>query len=111
MSTSNLHQEMKKDYSVPEGEEGYFHILFVDKHINQAAKAITEKVFIQKYKPGEWYHVGPKPIEKKTGIRANIEEYGIKVTGHDEYSVLHDPTKPAPKKPGRKPASDNLKDE
>ena len=103
MNTSNSHQEFKKGYNVPEGEEKFFHILFSIKRINASKKTVSEKFSVQKYKPREW-NVMKKNIETP-GI-------GIKVTGHDEYSVLHDPTvKPEVKKPGRKPAIDKPKDE
>ena len=82
MSTLNSHQEFKKGYNVPEGEEKYFHILFVDRHVNMKSKTVSEKFSVQKYKPGEW-RVIQKHIETP-GI-------GIKVTGHDEFSILHDP--------------------
>ena len=118
MSTSNSHQEFKKGYNVPEGEKDFYHILFIDKHV--VAKSIVEKTIVQKYAQNEW----PK-------IKKNIDDFGIAITSHDEYSVLHDPTvKVAPKvepkeepiaepeevkeepkkKPGRKPASDNSKE-
>ncbi len=88
-NSSNLHQEFKEDYEVLPKEADLFHILFVDKHVK--GKTIHETCTIQKYNSVEWYHVGPPPIKKETGMRANIEKLGIKVTGHDEYSVLHDP--------------------
>ena len=107
MNTSNSHQEFKKGYNVPEGEEKFFHILFLDRQVNMRSKTVAEKFSVQKYKKHEW-GVMKKNIETP-GI-------GIKVTGHDEFSVLHDPTvkvepKPEAKKPGRKPAIDKPKDE
>jgi hypothetical protein len=105
MNTSNSHQEFKKGYNVPEGEEKFFHILFLDRTVNMRSKTVAEKFSVQRYKPGEW-RVIKKHIETP-GI-------GIGVTGHDEFSILHDPTiepKEAPKKPGRKPATDKPKDE
>lgn len=95
MSTSNSHQEFKKGYSVPEGEEKYYHILFVDKHV--IGKSIVEQTSVQKYAQNEW------PRIKKT-----IEDMGIGITAHDEFSVLHDPTA---KKPGRKPVDNKPKEE
>jgi len=117
MSTSNSHQEFKKGYNVPEGEEKFYHILFIDKHV--VNKSIVEKASVQKYAQNEW----PK-------IKKNIDDLGIAVTAHDEFSILHDPTvkkaepapkieaKPAPevkaeaipKKPGRKPAVNKPKE-
>jgi len=88
MNTSDSHQEFKKGYNVPEGEEKFFHILFID--ILKDGKRTRDVPVVQKYKGKEW-----KIIER------NIHDRGIAVTGHDEYSVLHDPSVKPPKPKGR----------
>lgn len=96
MSTSNLHQELKQEYQVPKGEEGWFHILFIK--ILKEGKRTRDVPSIQKYKTArEW-----------AGMKKNIDELGIAITGQDEYSVLYDPTKvkAEKEKPGPKPKSE-----
>jgi len=86
MKLSELHSDLlnsvyPKGYVVPEGEEGYFHIMFVDI-VKGKGKRSTEKAVFQKYFPAEW-----------TKMRAVIENpvYTILATGHDEYAIVHDP--------------------
>ena len=85
MKLSEVHQELfdsvyPDGYKVKAGEEGHFHIMYVDIISNKGARSI-EKAIIQKYFPKEWEQ------SKKT-----IENYGVTVTGHNEYAVIHDPT-------------------
>ena len=103
MKLSEVHQDLLKStangkhakgYVVPEGEEGHFHIMFVDIIGGKGIIGVRKAIF-QKYFPKEW----------DQSLKA-IEKYGITITGHNEFAVLHDPTevKPEPKqKPGPKP--------
>ena len=85
-------------------ESGYFHIMYID--IYPEGKRTRDVPCVQKYSIKDWENT------KKI-----IEKDGLKVTGHDEYAILHDPTakgeakakpqkaevKPEAKRPGRPP--------
>jgi len=86
MKLSEVHSDLLKSvypkgYVVPEGEEGYFHIMFVDILKSKGGRS-TDRAVFQKYFPAEW-----------TKMRAVIENpvYGILTTGHNEYAIVHDP--------------------
>lgn len=68
-------------YDVPEGELGYYHIMFVDIINNKGGWSHGKAVF-QKYFPKEWKAM-LKVIENPS--------YGMIVTGHNEFAVIHDP--------------------
>jgi hypothetical protein len=80
MSTSNLHQELKQSYKVPEGEENFVHVLFIK--ILKEGKRTRDVPSVRKY----------KTLREWNGMKKNIEELGIAVTAFDEFSILHDPT-------------------
>ena len=100
MKLSEVHQNLldsvyPKGYVVPEGEEGYFHIMFVDIVKGRGGRS-TDRAVFQKYFPAEWAR-----------MRAVIENptYTILATGHHEYAIVHDPTEVKPKaKPVPKPS-------
>ena len=71
-------------YVVPEGEEGHFHIMFID--IVKDGQRTRDVPVIQKYYPVEWDRMR-KAIENPV--------IGILQTGHDEYCVLYDPIEAA----------------
>ena len=86
MKLSEVHQNLldsvyPKGYIVPEGEEGYFHIMFVDILKSKGGRS-TDRAVFQKYFPAEWQR-----------MRAVIENptYTILATGHHEYAIVHDP--------------------
>ncbi len=90
MKLSEVHQNLlettakgiyAKGYIVPEGEEDYFHIMFVDI-IKGKGKRATERAVFQKYFPSEWQRM-------KAVIESPV--YTILATGHDEYAIVHDP--------------------
>ena len=68
-------------YVVPKGEEGHFHIMFVDIISNKGGRSVDKAVF-QKYFPKEWRDM-LRVIENPT--------FGMIVTGHNEYVIVHDP--------------------
>jgi hypothetical protein len=79
------HQEIldeyyPKGYVVPEGEEGYYHVMFVD--ILKDGNWKRGVPVVQKYFPPEWAQ-----------MLKIIETHNMKaVTGHSEFSIVHDPT-------------------
>ena len=104
MSLSNKkHQEILDEYypegyQVPKGEEGYYHVMFVDIH--KDGNWTRGVPVIQKYFPVEW---------GKT--KQVIESHSMKaVTGHSEYSVLHDPTARV-REPKATPEKEDVKSE
>ncbi len=85
MKISQKHQEIldgvhPDGYPTPEGLDGScFHIMYVD--IVKDGKWKRGVPVFQKYRGSEWL---------KT--KAVIEKFGIEgATGHDEYTVVHDP--------------------
>jgi hypothetical protein len=110
MNLSQRHQELFNEYfpdfEVKQREKGDFHVMFVD--IIPDGKRTRDVPVMQKFNPKEW-----------VSIKKSIEKLGIGITGHDEYSIIHDPTvkqvkpepkgeakevKPEPKPKGRPPA-------
>ena len=103
MKLSEVHKELLDSvypdgYVAPEGEEGYFHVMFVDI-VKNKGKRTSDKAVFQKFFPVEWQK-----------IKAVIDNpvYGILVTGHDEYAIVHYPTK---KKAEQGKAEDEVKPE
>lgn len=82
MNLSKEHQELVDNLAVPfkvkEGEEGYFHILFV-KILPDGKKHVLVP-HIQIFNGKDWVN-----------IKQTIEKRGITITQYDEYSILHDP--------------------
>ena len=86
MKLSEVHQNLldsvyPKGYVVPEGEEGYFHIMFVDILKGKGGRS-TDRAVFQKYFPAEW--------QRMTAVIEN-PTYTILATGHHEYAIVHDP--------------------
>ncbi len=77
-NSSNLHQEFKEDYEVLKKEADLFHILFVD--IVKDGARTRDIPIVHMYTGKEW-----------GAMKRNIDKLGINITGHKEYSVLHDP--------------------
>lgn len=87
MKLSEVHQELldskyPKGYVVPEGEEGHVHVMFVDIVGGGKGKIGRRVAVYQKYFPTEW---------KKMLTVIENPVYGIKITGHEEYAIVHDP--------------------
>ena len=68
-----------KGYQISNGEERYYHVMFVDVLKTKGPRSVDRAVF-QKYFPKEW-----------AVMERNIKDLGILVTGHHEYAVIHDP--------------------
>jgi hypothetical protein len=86
MKLSEVHQDLMdkyypEGYVVPAGESDHFHIMYVDIMRNKGGRSF-DKPCLQKYMAKEWAQT-LKVIENPV--------YGIKITGHNEYFVLHDP--------------------
>ena len=87
MKLSEVHQELMdsiypEGYVVPEGESGHFHIMYVDIIGGGKGKIGYRAPALQKYWPKEWAQT-LKVIENPS--------FGIKITGHSEYFIIHDP--------------------
>ena len=59
-------------------ESGYFHIMYID--IRKDGARTRDFPCVQKYSVNDW--------EKTKRV---FETHSIKVTGHNEYAVIHDP--------------------
>ena len=69
-------------YVVPKGESEHFHVMYVDI-VDGGKNKIGRRVpALQKYFPKEWAQT-LKVIENPV--------FGISITGHSEYFILHDP--------------------
>lgn len=89
-----------KGFEVSPGDERYFHILFVDIVDSGEGKIGRRVGMVRKYFTKEW-----------KGMERTIADNGIRITQHNEYSVLHDPSKvkPEPKAARSKaPKSDSI---
>lgn len=84
MSLSQNHQKLMKefypDFKVKEGEESYFHILFVK--ILPDGDRVKDNPMIQIFNGKDWAQV--QTTIKKRGIKA--------VTQYNEVGVIYDPT-------------------
>ena len=97
MKLSEVHQELIDEaypngYNVDDAEKESIHVMFVDI-VGGGKGRIGKRVPIfQKYFPAEWI-----------AMAKTIEKLGIVITGHNEYTIVHDPTevkskaKPEPK--------------
>jgi len=87
MKLSKVHQELLDSfggYDVREDEKTLYHIMFID--ILPTGGRTEDRAIFQKYFPKEW-----------VVMKRAIEKLGIKITGHNEYAILHDPTLAEPK--------------
>lgn len=86
MKLSEVHQELldkvyPEGYVVPAGESDHFHIMYVDILSDKGGRSVDVPC-LQKYGIKEWEQT-LRVIENPT--------FGINITGHNEYFVLHDP--------------------
>lgn len=98
MNLPKKHQEVFNErypdgYDVSDKEKGYFHVMFIN--IVKDGEWTRGVPVVQKFTPKEW-------AEHKRVFEAHSMKA---VTGHSEFSILHDPSaRGAVKKAGR-PAS------
>ena len=84
---------MKADYKVRDDEKHLFHVRFIK--IVKEGKRTKDTYMVQKFHPKEWLM-----MTKGKGKKQATLDLGLAgVTQFDEIdAVLHDPTKPEPKK-------------
>ena len=81
---NKVHEELLESvggYDVRDDERSLVHVMFVDI-IKSGGGRTQDRAYFQKYFTREW-DVMRKTMENPV--------YGVKISGHDEFVVLHDP--------------------